>query len=121
MIGKSALVFVLAALMLPQYTSAQSPRRKIPSRTALRAELQLTASQVAREKSIHNAYTPLIKSARRASRDSAARLREAELREFRTILTPSQQEKLDAATDVAPRQRRGSVPRVVPARISVPR
>ena len=119
--GKAALVLIVVAAMLPGHADAQSVRRKLPSRTALRAELQLTASQIAREKAIHNQYAPLIKSARRASRDSASRLRDVEVREFRTILTPSQQEKLDAATEVAPRHRRGSVARVVPVRISVPR
>ena len=121
MTSRIALACILAVAVIPCPTQAQAARRRLPSRTALRAELQLTESQIALEKSIHTRYAPQIKSARRASRDSAARLRDSELREFRTILTPSQQHKLDDATRVDPGVRRASVPRVVPAKIAVPR
>ena len=121
MTSRIALAGILAVALIPCQTQAQAVRRRLPSRTALRAELQLTESQLVLEKSIHTRYAPQIKGARRASRDSAARLRDSELREFRTILTPSQQQKLDDATTVVPRGHRVSVTRVVPAKIAVPR
>lgn len=119
MTGRIALACIIAAAIVPTHAQAQSAKKK--SRTTLHAELLLTDSQIAREKALHYRYVPLIRAARGASRDSAARVRAQELQEFRTILTPSQQQKLDAVTNREPKPRRGAVPRLMPARIAVPR
>lgn len=115
MYKRAALIMAIACIAAPLH--AQSGRHRPPSRTTLLAELHLTDSQRAREKAIHNKYAPLLKAAKRASRDSAARIRDAELQELHAILTPSQQQKLEAARSVVPVSRRA----VGPARVSLPR
>ena len=98
---------------------ASRPPRQ-PSRTALLAQLELTESQRGREKAIHSRYAPMITIARRQSRDSAAALHMREITEVRAILTPWQQQKLDAATNLRSTASRGGRG-LGPVRIAVPR
>jgi lipoate synthase len=83
--------------------------------------LQLSESQKATVKTIHAKYAPSLRVARKQASDSGASVFAQEMAEVRSILSVSQQETFDAYATGKTRPRRGSVAKVIPLKIAVPR
>ncbi len=115
-----ALSVPVCCVLLAGSLQSQTARSHRQSRTAMLAELQLTPGQRAHEQAIHARFAPILKVAKRQSRDSAARVHAREMREVREMLTPSQQLKLDGALDSEQSLRGRRAGKVMPAKIALP-
>lgn len=118
---KLTLCALVACFVATGSLSGQSSRARPRARAAMWTALQLSESQQARVNSIHVKYAPAMKLARKHSGDSSAKLFAREMSEVRELLTMSQQQTFDSYMTGNPKPRRGSVARVVPAKIAVPR
>ena len=103
-----------------QSTRAQSTRSRPRAKPAMWAALQLTETQKTQVKNIHEKFAPAMKVAQKQAKDSSAKVYGREMTEVRGILTFSQQQTFDSYMNGQQRTRRGSVAKVVPARIAVP-
>jgi hypothetical protein len=118
---RHSLFAILLCALAASPLAAQSARGRSHAKAQLWTALALTELQQARVNTIHASYAPAIKLAKKQSPDSAARIFALEMSQVRTLLTISQQQTFDTYMAGNPKPRRGSVARVTPARIAVPR
>ena len=101
--------------------SAQSTRARSRAKPAMWTALQLTESQKAQVKVIHEKYAPAVKVAQKLAADSIARINDREMSDVRAVLTSSQQETFDSYMSGQKRSRRSAMVKMMPAKIAVPR
>jgi len=101
--------------------SAQSIHTYGRAKPAMWTALQLTESQKAQVKSIHEKYAPAMKAARKIGADSAAGINDREMTDVRVLLTSSQQVTFDSYMTGGKRSKRSARLKVMPAKIAVPR
>lgn len=112
---------IAASALSASSLAAQSARGRSHAKPQMWTALALTESQQARVKAIHARHAPAMKLAKKQSPDSAARIFALEMADVRALLTMSQRQTLDSYLAGNPKPRRGSVARVAPVRIAVPR
>jgi hypothetical protein len=83
--------------------------------------LQLTESQKAQVKVLHEKYAPAMKAARKIGADSAARINDREMNDVRVLLTSSQQATFDSYMTGGKKSKRSTRVKLMPAKIAVPR
>jgi hypothetical protein len=118
---KHALSAILLCGLAASPLAAQSVRGRTHATARMWSAIALTESQQARVNTIHASYAPAMKLAKKQSPDSAARIFALEMSKVRALLTISQQQTFDTYMAGNPKPRRGSITRVTPARIAVPR
>lgn len=120
---KAALSALVACCLIAGSMSAQStrPRPRLRAKSAMWAALHLTESQTTQVKTIHRKYGPAMKVARKQPGDSSARVYDREMTEVRALLTFSQQQTFDSYMSGEERTKHGSVTKVLPVKIAVPR
>jgi hypothetical protein len=114
-----ATLFIATLFIATSTVSAQSTAERPRAKAAMWAALHLTESQQSRVKEIHAKYAPAIKATQTQAKDSAARINARELTEVRNMLTTEQQQTFDSYTSGKKRTRRGSVARLMPAKIDI--
>jgi Spy/CpxP family protein refolding chaperone len=124
-------VSLSAPLLAPLFTTAlsipaaaavaQSAAERPHAAAAMWPALQLSESQQARVREIHARYAPAVAATRQMARDSAQRINDRELADLRNILTSEQQQTFDYYMSGKKRARRGTVPRLMPAKIGISR
>lgn len=101
--------------------SAQSIHTYGRAKPAMWTALQLTESQKAQVKLIHEKHAPAMKVARKIGADSAATINDHEMSDVRAVLTSSQQVTFDSYLTGGKRSKRSTRLKVMPAKIAVPR
>ena len=114
-----ALLLVAALCITTSSASAQSATERPHAKAAMWPALQLSESQQSRVKEIHVKYAPAIAATKQLAKDSAQRINERELADLRNILTSEQQQTFDYYMSGKKSARRGSVPRLMPAKIGI--
>ncbi|HEY8309418.1 MAG TPA: hypothetical protein VIG47_02625 [Gemmatimonadaceae bacterium] len=118
---KHALSAILICGLGASSLTAQSTRGRAHAKAQMWSALALTESQQTRVNTIHARYVPAMKLAKKQPTDSAAKIFAREMAEVRALLTISQQQTFDTYMAGNPKPRRGSVAKVAPLRIAVPR
>lgn len=121
MIIQRVLLTLVVCCLCTGPMSAQATRGRPRVKSAMWAALQLTETQKTQVKNIHEKFAPAMKIAQKQAKDSSTKVYGREMAEVRGILTFSQQQIFDSYTNGQQRTRRGSVAKVLPARIAVPR
>ena len=116
-----ALLTLIVCCVCTTPMSAQTNRSRARAKPAMWAALQLTETQKTQVNAIHDKYAPSMKVAKKETGDSASKIHDREMSEVRAVLTISQQQTFDSYMNAGRRTRRGSVAKVVPAKIAVPR
>lgn len=114
-----ALLLAAALCITTSSASAQSSAERPRAKAAMWPALNLSESQQSRVKEIHARYAPAIAATKAQAKDSAERINERELVDLRKILTSEQQQIFDSYMSGKKRVRRGSVPRLMPAKIGI--
>ena len=114
-----ALLLAAALCITTSSAGAQSSAERPRAKAAMWPALKLSESQQSRVKEIHARYAPAIAATKQQAKDSAERINDRELAELRNILTSEQQEAFDSYTNGKKRVRRGSVGRLMPAKIGI--
>lgn len=119
------LMVILACCIAGGSLAAQpAPSHSRPRASkAMWTALQLTETQKAQVKTIHEKYAPAMKLAQKETTDSASVIYGREMADVRELLTFAQQETFDSYMSGARRGRgkRGGMVKVMPVRIGVPR
>ncbi|HWG16519.1 MAG TPA: hypothetical protein VN678_01565 [Acidobacteriaceae bacterium] len=101
--------------------SAQATHAYSRPRAAMWTALQLTESQKAQVKAVHDKYASAMKAARKVGADSAASVNDREMNDVRALLTSSQQVTFDSYMTGGKRSKKSTRVKLMPARIAVPR
>ena len=115
------LFAVIACCVTTSSMSAQSNHTYARAKPAMWTALQLTESQKAQVKLVHEKYAPAMKAARKIGADSAASINDREMSDVRASLTSSQQLTFDSYMTGGKRSKRSARVKVMPAKIAVPR
>jgi G:T/U-mismatch repair DNA glycosylase len=115
------LFAAVACCITTSSMSAQTNRTYSRPRAAMWTALQLTESQKAQVKVLHEKYAPAMKAARKIGADSAARINDREMNDVRVLLTSSQQATFDSYMTGGKKSKRSTRVKLMPAKIAVPR
>ncbi len=113
------LLAIAALFIATSAAAAQSTADRPRAKAAMWQALQLTQFQQSRVKEIHARYASAIKATQKQAKDSAARINDRELADVRNMLTAEQQQTFDSYMSGKKRVRRGSVARLMPAKIDI--
>ncbi|MEO7217635.1 MAG: hypothetical protein ABI026_05530 [Gemmatimonadaceae bacterium] len=114
-----ALLLAAALCITTISASAQSSAERPRAKAAMWPALNLSESQQSRVKEIHVKYAPAVAATKQMAKDSAQRINDRELADLRNILTSEQQQTFDYYMNGKKRVRRGSVARLMPAKIGI--
>jgi Spy/CpxP family protein refolding chaperone len=115
------LFAVIACCITAGPMSAQSTRTYPRPKAAMWTALQLTESQKAQVKVVHDKYAPVMKAARKVGADSAARINDHEMTDVRVLLTAPQQVTFDSYMTGGKKSKRSTRVKMMPAKVAVPR